>query len=562
VRPRPIGVKGLAFAAAAALSAWLALRDLEAPGLYYDEAIQAVPAAEFLREGGRPLQIPGAKSVRFAGGWFPVLTQPYMGALKSQLLIPVFAAFGPSTAALRATTFAWGLAGCLLAVLFAGRLLGPAVAAATGALLALDPAFLFVSRHDWGSFALGLLLRCAGLWLFAVGLGRGSPAWLAASGLALGLGVYNKIDQLPAIAAAAAALALCCPRGAVGLVRGRPGALAAFAAGLAAGAAPLAAGGLRGAAAVRGVAGDLRLGPDLAEKLSTWRALFDGSYFHRLMLAGGSFEALPEVTGAATGLFLPALAASAVLLAVHLARRRPWQARERALAFALAALGLGVAALLLLPRAVRIHHVMNVMPFPQLVVAAAAVELWRAGARPDWRAGARPAARRVAHAAPRTLAAAGLAAVLAGHLAVDLRTLAEIRGGGRGRWSDALAGYARELAAEPGVPVVSLDWGFHAPLRFLAPQLDLREPIWALRGGAGVGTRLDGAPGTVYLVQEPRYRVFDLGQHFLAAVGRLPEGAAAVRAHPDRSGETAFVSVRIARPHRLVYRGRLEVELE
>jgi hypothetical protein len=491
-----------------------------------------------------------------------------MGALKSQLLIPVFAAFGPSAAALRATTFAWGLAGCLFATLFAARLLGPAVALATGALLVLDPAFLFVSRHDWGSFALGLWLRCAGFWLAAVGLerlastappgsaslrGRGA-AWLGASGLALGLGVYNKIDQLPAIAAAAAALALCFPRAAVGAVRGHAGAIAAFAAGLAAGAAPLAAAGLRGAAAVGSVAGDLGLGPDLAEKLFTWRTFFDGSHFHRLMLAGGSFEALPGVTGAATGLFLPALAASVVLLAVHLARRRPWQARERALAFALAALGLGMAALLLLPRAVRIHHVLNVTPFPQLVVAAAAVELWRAGAG--------PAAGPVARAAPRALAAAGLAAVLAGHLFVDLRTIAEIRGGGRGRWSDALAGYARELAEEPGTPVVSLDWGFHAPLRFLAPQLDLREPIWALRGGAGAGTRLDGAAGTVYLVQDARYRVFDLGQDFLAAVARLPAGAAAVRRHPDRSGATAFVSVRVARTHRLVYRERLEVELE
>src|SRR5262245_37884318 len=98
----------LALAAAAAPAAWLALRDLEVPGLYYDEVIQALPAAEFLREGGRPLQIPGARSTWLAGGWFPLMTQPYMGALKSQLLIPVFAAFGASTTSLRTTTFAWG----------------------------------------------------------------------------------------------------------------------------------------------------------------------------------------------------------------------------------------------------------------------------------------------------------------------------------------------------------------------------------------------------------------------------------------------------------------------
>jgi hypothetical protein len=544
----------LALAAAAALSAWLALRDLEVPGLYYDEAIQALPAAEYLREGGRPLQIPGAKSVWLGGGWFPVLTQPYMGALKSQLLIPVFAAFGPSAGVLRATTFAWGLLGCLLAALFAGRLLGAPVAVATFALLALDPAFLFVSRHDWGSFALGLALRCGGYWLAAVGLERGSRAWLGAAGLALGLGVYNKIDLAPALAAAILALALCDPRGAARALRGRGGAFAAFAAGLALGAAPLAAAGLGGAAAVGGVAGELRLADELAEKLSTWRSLLDGSYFHRLMLAGGSFEALPRVEGAATGLFGPALAASALFLAWRLARARPWQRRERALAFALAALALSSAALLLLPRAVRIHHALNVLPFPQIVVAAACVELWRLGASAGG-AASRPALR--------ALAAAGLAAVLAGQVLVDLQTRAEIRAsGGRGRWSDALGAFARELAAEPGVTVVSLDWGFDAPLRLLAPELESREPFWSLLGPAAVGTRLAGTPQTVYLVQDPRYRVFPLGQELLAAAARLPPGTASVRAHADHAGDTAFLSVRIARPHRLVYRGRLEVELE
>ena len=32
-------------------------RHLETPGLYYDEVIQATPASEFLREGGRPSQV-------------------------------------------------------------------------------------------------------------------------------------------------------------------------------------------------------------------------------------------------------------------------------------------------------------------------------------------------------------------------------------------------------------------------------------------------------------------------------------------------------------------------
>lgn len=544
----------LGFAAVAALSAWLALRDLDVPGLYYDEAIQAVPAAEFLREGGHPLQIPGAKNVWLGGGWFPVLTQPYMGALKSQLLIPIFASFDASVSVLRATTFAWGLLGCLFATLFAARILGVPVALATAALLALDPSFLFASRHDWGSFALGLVCRCAGLWLAAVGLARRGPAWLGAAGLAFGLGLYNKIDLAPVLATTAGALVLCRPSAALRAIRERSRELAAFAAGLALGAAPLAAAGLRGAAAVGSAAGDLRLAADLPEKLSTWRALLDGSYFHRLMLAGGSFEALPEVQGAASGVFAPALAASALGLAWCLVVRRPWQARERALAFALASLALGVAGLLLLPHAVRIHHALGVTPFPQLVVAAAAVELWRAAAT-------RGSA--VAASALRGIAAIGLAAVLAGHLWVDLRTLAEIRAsGGRGRWSDALVDWAPELAADPATSVVSLDWGFDAPLRFVAPRLDLREPFWKLLGPARSGMTLEGTPRTVYLLQPPRFRVFALGEELLAALARLPEGAAVVRTHLDRSGAPAFLSVQIARPHRLVYRERLEVELE
>jgi hypothetical protein len=300
-----------------------------------------------------------------------------------------------------------------------------------------------------------------------------------------------------------------------------------------------------------GVAGGLRLATDLPEKLATWGALLDGSYFHRLMLAGGSFESLSDVEGAASGLFAPALAGSALLLAWRLATRRPWRRAERAAAFALAALALSFAALLLVPRAVRIHHALNAAPFPQIVVAAAFAELWRMGAG----AASRPALR--------ALAAVALGLVLAAHVRVDLFTLEEIRAsGGRGRWSDALAAFARELTAEPGAEVVSLDWGFHAPLRFLTPGLDLREPVWKLRGADATGVRLEGTARTVYLVQAPRYRVFDLGQDLLAATARLPDGTARVRAHADRSGDTAFLSVRIARPHRLVYRGRLEVELE
>ena len=179
-------------------------RSLDAPGLYYDEVVQAEPAVQFLAETGRPVDIPGMKTEWAFGGWFPVMTQSYMGALKSQLLIPVFASTEPTPESLRATTFAFGLMGLVLSALLARALLGNRAGLVAGLLLAVDPSILFVSRHDWGSFALGFLCRSGGL-LFGVAAlraalnpergDRPAVAWRALlAGLLLGAGLYNKID--------------------------------------------------------------------------------------------------------------------------------------------------------------------------------------------------------------------------------------------------------------------------------------------------------------------------------------------------------------------------------
>ena len=117
-----------------AVAVALGARGLDVPGLYYDEVIQAEPAVQFLAKDGAPLEVPGMRTIRLFGGWFPVMTQTYMGALKSQALIPVFAAFEPNKVSLRATTFAWGLCGLIFAVLWAHQLLGLRGAVLAGAL--------------------------------------------------------------------------------------------------------------------------------------------------------------------------------------------------------------------------------------------------------------------------------------------------------------------------------------------------------------------------------------------------------------------------------------------
>jgi hypothetical protein len=539
----------LAFAALGALSLSLMAGRLDAPGLYYDEVIQAVPAAEFLREGGRPQQIPGARDLRLAGGWFPWMTQPYMGALKSALLIPVFAVFGPSGETLRLTTLAWGLAALLPLLLWARELYSTPAAVTAAALLALDPSFLFVCRHDWGSVALALALRTTGLWLVTGGWLRGSRLALGVGGLCFGLGLFNKVDSATFLAAASLALLATAPPSWWRQLRAEPARAGALAAGLLLGAAPLLADLPRLWRAALAMASRPPVSSgDLAEKIGAWSATLDGSYFERLMLAGGSFERLQAVQGAASGPFPWLLAAAAIGLALRALVELRRGELQRPPAFALLATAICALLLLATPRAVRVHHVMNVYPLPQLLVAVALTDLWRRRAR--W---VRPA---------RALATVALAAALAGSLAVVLHTRATLRdGGGTGRWSDAVQRLAGEL--QPRETVVSLDWGFQAPLVFLRPELRLEEPVWSLlqARGRGRGATLHGGPGHLYLVQEPAYAVFDVGAALLAAARALPPQQVEVRLHRDSRGRPVFRSVRFASPHRLVYRGSFEVKL-
>ncbi|MEE9607475.1 MAG: glycosyltransferase family 39 protein [Myxococcota bacterium] len=550
-RPQRRGGIALAFGflALCAVAAAIAVPNLRAPGLYYDEVIQAEPAVEFLAKDGTPLQIPGARSVWLCGRWFPVMTQAYMGALKSQALIPVFALFGPTPESLRLATLSFALLGLLFALLWARLALGLPVALVAGALLAVDPSFLFTSRHDWGSFALGFLCRCGGVYFVTSGFRRGSRGHLFAGGLLCGLGVYNKIDFAVFLAAAGAALALSAPRALLTGLRAPPRPVLPALLGFALGAAPVMAG-LGGVlSALRVFVAGRHVGSvGLREKAETIFTMLDGSHFQRLMLAGGSFDDVMRVEGATWGPFPLIFLASALFVGLRLLRgamRGDW---DRAHAFVLLTSFFVLLGTLLTPRAARIHHALNVYPFPQLLVAIALVTLWRS----------RGAAR-------RTAAVLATAAALAGSLNADFATLRTIREtGGKGRWSDALMGLARELQGRPDTAVVSLDWGTRSPLRFVARDLEVDEPIWRLRRPAapGGGWTFSGSPRHVYLVYPEAYAVFHYGGAFLEAVRRLPPGTVSIRTHEDRSGDPALISVRFARDHQLVYRsGGFEVRL-
>jgi len=525
------------------LMSLLAVGDLGVPGPYYDEVIQALPSLEFLEGRARALPLPGSEVLRLGGRSFPWMTQAYMGALKSQLLIPSFAVAGGDLSVLRLTTLAWSALGLLVCVAFARRVFGPAVALVTGLLLVCDPSFLFLSRHDWGSFPLGFLLRCASL-LFAVAWwqsGRLQHALLA--GAALGLGIYNKIDFALFPAAAVLALLAVDRDALLRVVRQRRAHVVAAILTAALFALPV----LVSLPELEGTAGRLAEEVSFSDKTRALASVLDGSYFLRLMKVGGRFDAMfpLDVPQGVLGLVLVVTCAG---LALGVLRRRAPPGTALFLLCGVFLAGL----LLLLPGAERAHHVMNVYPFPHGIVAVGLVALWREWRPPHGISGLWLTVR-------RALAAALLLALVAANLRVVWNTHTDIeRSGGRGYWSDAIVGFVEELAVSPGTRVVCLDWGLHNQVAFLGEELRSLDAIWQVRRtlARGEAWSFVGDAGTVYLFHPEPFDLFGLGVRFQSALRELPKHRVDVRPYMDREGGVAFLAARLKGPHRILYDGR------
>lgn len=470
------------------------------------------------------------------------MTQSYLGALKSYLLAPSFALFGATLPVLRATTLGMALLGALFAMLFARRVLGPAAALASGALLICDASFLLLARHDWGPFAPALLLRCAALWLVVLWWERRRAGWLAAAGFLAGLALWQKADFGVLLAAGGLALLVAAPGALREALREERRALAAAAAAFALGAGPILAASdavlmATQAIATRGVG---------VGKLAMVGWTLDGSFFLRVLL-GGRMQALPAEAPAA--LLAPALGLGAVVLAAGLLRRSLPAPQRAGARFVLAGFAAAAAALFALPGATEAHHMLNLYPLPHWIAGAGLASL-AAVAAPR---GGRPAL---------VLRALGLVLVLAvaiSGLRVVRHTLDVAREtGGRGRWSHALVELADELADDPDAVVVSLDWGFHEPLLFLTDGPQLHEPFWNSRRPGG-RLQLEGDASHLYLVHEARHTLHRLGVHFLRSARAAEAAGVSVREHRSRDGDVAFVSVRIPWPHRIDFDGAFRI---
>ena len=503
-----------------------------APGMLYDEAWLAQQGRSFVEPMREGLMPPGTQKTWLFGRPFPLFALPYLGSLKSQLLIPPLAIFGAELSTVRFTTLAVALAALLATMFAARRAFGTPTALLAGALLACDPTVFFHAQWEWGPFTTGWLCRALGAALLLRGYALERRYATFAGGFVLGLGVYNRADSVLIGAAVGLGLLIFHATALREIAVRRRGELVGATLLFLLGALPM----LLNVTRVFGTMGELTTRGDFAERLRVLVSTLDGSYPFRLMAVGGRYDALQTVDAPHALLGVAVLIAVAACVVEAARRGRSALADGRGvLAFSCAAIA---AAMLALPGATRAHHMLNLAPFMQLLVAAQLVH-W--GRRDRLRRG--------------VASAAGVALIASGACSIGAtRTLIE-QTGGRGWWSNSIADLAEQLEQQADVVAVSLDWGFHLQLLFSTTQPTVIEPYWTLSRellARGVWSRA-GDASHVYLAHEAPYDRFGFGPAFLEAARSLGD-AARIEVHRDREGEPAFYSVRIAGPHRLIAR--------
>src|SRR5256714_2520053 len=222
----------------ALVSVLFAKQNLSVPGLYYDEAIFAGMAKDFLIGHVHGQHLPDHETL-LLGRPFPFFVQTYLGALKCWMLIPAFQIFGSTFAVLRATNLFWQIITLLLLMLGDCRWLGVGMAIIAGALLAFDPSYFFVSTLDWGVAVPSFVCRCA-CFYFAIrwkDLPKLRDAFFV--GLFAGLGFFNKADFAVFVMAISLAGLICFWREIFSAVRQHSGAVALACLGFAIGGGPM-----------------------------------------------------------------------------------------------------------------------------------------------------------------------------------------------------------------------------------------------------------------------------------------------------------------------------------
>src|SRR6188768_1946881 len=105
---RHLGTVILSWALLSMAMCLLAWQNLSVPGFYYDEAVFAGMAKDFVTGQIHGQHMPGNETWQLFGRPFPFFVQTYLGALKCWILIPALYFFGNTVAVVRATNLFCG----------------------------------------------------------------------------------------------------------------------------------------------------------------------------------------------------------------------------------------------------------------------------------------------------------------------------------------------------------------------------------------------------------------------------------------------------------------------
>lgn len=381
---------------------------------------------------GPPLHTPSAAAHHWKifGRHIPILVMPYVGALKTWLFAPIFAILGVSVWTVRLPALLIGAGSVLLNYHVLRRAAGDRAALLATALLATDPMLIMTTCFDWGPVAIQQFLQAGGLLLLVRFSRSASRADLAGCCFLLGLAVWNKGIFLWSAAGLGFAVAAVFGREARKYVSWRNGAAAL--AGFSLGSFPfLHFNATSGFASFAGNSGfDLGL---LIPKIDILRATMDGSGLFGYMIAEP--ETGPHRT-AQWALVLMAAAAAPVLAWRRISRLPLFCAAAMLPAWVLMAANPGAGG--------TVHHVILLWPFPQFLIAGAAVHI----------------SERLSRGRGPVLMLFGILFVLSNLLVLNAYRTQFARSGAEGPWTDATLALPAALR-DYGDPVILTDWGLH-----------------------------------------------------------------------------------------------------
>jgi hypothetical protein len=170
----------------------LSLYQIDLPGLYYDEALDTVPAMQLLM--GQSIDTEPARGASLVVGdlVLPLMVMDYVGPVNTYLTVPFFALFGVNFFAIRLMVIMGGAITLVLTYVFAREHFNRWVGGVAVLLLAVHPSFIFFTRQGihvtsiLSVIAMGALL-CLSRWLKL-----GERRWLYAGLFLLGLGLTAK----------------------------------------------------------------------------------------------------------------------------------------------------------------------------------------------------------------------------------------------------------------------------------------------------------------------------------------------------------------------------------